>query len=110
MNKPRISIWGTRVRDGDILWGLFQCQFVCEWAAFVECAETYIPVVLPVLCLTDICMGTAMVSSDFVSVKAGFVSMIYCQWFLSLRWLWADIMCQLWHTCFVMWSINEHII
>jgi hypothetical protein len=99
MNNPRQTIWGTEGWGAGILWGLFQGQFVGQCVAFVKCAETYFPVVLGVLYLATICVSSVMVACELVWV--------YYHWFMYLRWLRADIMCQLFHTCYIMGFINE---
>jgi hypothetical protein len=67
-------------------------------------------VMLPVWLLAVNWLGTVRLWCAFVFVMTGILSNGNGQCYVTLRWVWADIMCQSLLTCSVNGFINEYLI
>jgi hypothetical protein len=110
MIKPSIYIRGFGDGTYGVLWGFFQCQWVCECVPFVEYAMSNFTVMLPVWLLAVNWLGIVRLWCALMFVMTGILSNGNGQYCVTLRWMRADIMCQFLHTCSVYGFLNGYLI
>jgi hypothetical protein len=110
MIKTSTDISGLGDGTFGVLWGLFQYQWVCECVPFIKYAMPNYTVMLSVWLLVVSWLDIVSLGCAFVLVMNGVLSNGNDQCSVTLRWMLADIMCQLLLICSVYGFINEYFI